>query len=76
MNKELTDKKKTNLFFEFCKSVWIPTKQVQDCSKEFPENNNKRYPGKPNGHDDYYMINMGGQRLKTGSNWPLNRPYL
>ena len=40
MNKELTDKKKTKLFCEFCKSVWIPRKQVQDHLKEFPGNNN------------------------------------
>ena len=27
-----------------------------------------RYSGKPTGHDDHYMINMGGQRSKTGGN--------
>ena len=71
MNKELTDKKKNKLVH----GVWIPRKQVQDCSKGFPENN-KRYLGKPFGHDNHYMINIGGQRPKTGSNWLLNGPYL
>ena len=76
LNKELTDKKKTNLFCKFCKSVSIPREQVQDCSKEFPGNSSKRYPGKPNGHHDHCMINMSGQRLETGGNWRLNSPYL
>ena len=31
---------------------------------------------KPTGHNDHYNINMGGQRPKTGSNWPLTGPYL
>ena len=28
----------------------------------------KRFPGKATGHNDHYMINVGGQRLKIGSN--------
>ena len=68
LNQELTDNKKTNLFCEFCKSVSIPKKQVQDRSKEFPGNNNKRYPGESTGYDDHYMLNMSGQRPKTASN--------
>ena len=42
MSKKWTDKKKTNLFCEFCKSVYIPRKLVQDCSKEFLGNSNKK----------------------------------
>ena len=30
-----TDKKKTDLFFVFCKCVWLPRQQVQDRSKNF-----------------------------------------
>ena len=38
--------------------------------------NKKLFLGKVTGHNDHYMINMGGQRPKTGSNWPLIGPYL
>ena len=30
---------------------------------------------KATGHNDHYMINMGGQRLMTGGNWPLTSLY-
>ena len=33
-------KKKTDLFFLFCKCVSIPRKQVQDCSEELIGNKN------------------------------------
>ena len=47
-SKKCTDKKKINLFCKFCKSVQILRKLVQDCSKEFLGNNNKkRFIGKP-----------------------------
>ena len=39
-SKKQTDKKKTDLFFVFCKCVYIPRKQVQDRSKEFLGNKN------------------------------------
>ena len=39
-SKKLTDKKKIDLFFVFCKCVQIPRKQVQDHSKEFLRNKN------------------------------------
>ena len=39
-SKKQTDKKKTDLFFVFCKCVYIPSKQVQDRSKEFLGNKN------------------------------------
>ena len=39
-------------------------------------NNKKRFLGKTTGHNDHYMINMGGQRSQTGGNWPLTNPYL
>ena len=49
-------------------------------SKEFLGNKNninkKRFLGKATSHSDHYMINMGGQRLKIGGNWPLTGPYL
>ena len=32
------------------------------------ENNNKRFLGKATGHNDHYMINMGSQRPRIGSN--------
>ena len=41
-SKRWTDKKKTNLFWEFCKNVQIPRKQVQDSSKKFLGNNNEK----------------------------------
>ena len=36
----------------------------------------KRILGKATGHNDHYMINMGGQRSKIGKNWPLTGSYL
>ena len=36
----------------------------------------KRFIGKVTGHNDHYMINMGGQRPKIGYNWPLTGPCL
>ena len=38
--------------------------------------NNKIFLRNATCHNDHYMINMGGQRSKTGSNWPLTVPYL
>ena len=71
-SKKQTDKKKTDLFFVFCKCVYISRKQVEDRSKEFLGNKNinkKRFIGKGTGHNDHhYMINMGGQRPKIGGN--------
>ena len=32
--------------------------------------------GKATGHSDYYMINMGSQTVKIGSNLPLTNTYL
>ena len=46
-------------------------KQVQDRSKEFlrdKDNNEKIFLGKVTGHNDHYMISMGGQRPKTDGN--------
>ena len=40
------------------------------------ENNKKKFLGKATGHNDYYIINMSGQRPKIGGNWPLTNPYL
>ena len=40
-SKKQTEKKKTDLFFAFCKCVYIPRKQVQDRSKEYLGNKNK-----------------------------------
>ena len=44
--------------------------QVQDRSKKMlgKKNIKKRSPGKATGHNDHYMINMGGQRQKIGGN--------
>ena len=39
-SKKQTDKKKTDLFFVFCKCVYIPRKQVQDRSKKYLGNKN------------------------------------
>ena len=36
----------------------------------------KIFFGKVTGHNDHYIINMGGQRSKIGGNWPLASPYL
>ena len=35
----------------------------------------KRLLGQVTGHNDHYIINMGGQRLEIGGNRPLNGPY-
>ena len=40
-SKKQADKKKADLFFVFCKCVYIPRKQVQDRSKEYLGNKNK-----------------------------------
>ena len=32
------------------------------------ENNKKKFLGKATGHNDYYVINMSGQRPKIGGN--------
>ena len=43
-----------------------------NSSKGFLGNNDninkRRFLGKANGHNDHYMINMGGQRPKIGRN--------
>ena len=86
-SKKWTDKKKTNLICVFCKSVWIPRKQVQRRSKEYlgnntnsnnnnNNNNNKVFLGKDIGHNEHYMIHTGVQRPKIAGNWPLTNPYL
>ena len=36
----------------------------------------KTFLGKATGHNDHYMINMGGQRPKIDGNWSLTGPYL
>ena len=36
----------------------------------------KTFLGKSTGHDDHYMMSLGGQRPKIGGNWPLTGPYL
>ena len=48
-------------------------KEVQDRSKQFlgSKNNiikNKRFLGKATVHKDHYLINMSGQKPKTGGN--------
>ena len=35
------------------------------------ENNKKRFLGKANVHNNHHMINMGNQRPKIGSKWPV-----
>ena len=91
-SKKWTDKKKTNLICVFCKSIWIPRKQIQRRSKEYlgnktnsnnnnnndnnNNNNNKVFLGKDIGHNEHYMIHTGVQRPKIAGNWPLTSPYL
>ena len=76
-DEQIKRKQTCSLFF---KSVWIPRKQVQDCSKEFLEKIIiliiKRFLGKATGHNDNYMVSMGGQRPKIDGNWPLTNSYL
>ena len=36
----------------------------------------KWFLGKATGHNDNYMMNVGGQRPKFDSNWLLASPYL
>ena len=62
----------------FCKYCEISN---NTCFEEYlhtaaSENNKKRFLGKVTGHNDHYMINMGGQRPKIGGNWLLIGPYL
>ena len=40
------------------------------------ENIKKRFLGHATRHHDHYIIHTGGQRPKSGSNWPLTCPYL
>ena len=79
-SKKCTDKKKTDLFFVFCKYFQIPRNQVHNDAEEFLENKNninkKRFLGKATGHNDHYMINIDSQRPKIGSNWLLISHYL
>ena len=54
----------------FCKYCEISN---NTCFDEYlhtaaSENNKKRFLGKVTGHNDHYMINMGGQRPKIGGN--------
>ena len=62
--------------------LWILQNLKNTCFEEHlrtaaSENNSKkRFLGKATGHNDHYMINMGGQRPKIGGNWPMTGPYL
>ena len=63
--KKCTDKKKTDLSFVFSKSL-----NSKENSKK------KTFLGKATGHNDHYMIDMGGQRQKIDSNGLLTGPSL
>ena len=73
--KKWTDKKK-----QICSLCFVNKfkfQQVQDRSKKMlGKKNIKKRSGKATGHNDHYMINMGGQRQKIGGNWRLTSPYL
>ena len=70
MNKELTDKKKTNLF---CKLKCLNSKKTSSrLLKRIVGNNNKSYSG----NDDHYTMNVGGQKPKICRNCLLKDPYL
>ena len=75
-SKRWTDKKKTNLFWEFCKNVQIPRKQVQDSSKKFLGNNNEK-DFLENHQLQWSLHNKYRQsKPKIASNWLLTVPYL
>ena len=61
--------------------IYLNSKKTSSRSfKEFLGNKNKinkkRFLEEATGHNDHYMINMGGQRPKIGGNRTLTGPYL
>ena len=54
-----------------CSVGFVKVFEFQDNKFKIVQNNFLeiiRFFGKPTGHDNHYMINMGGQRPKIGSN--------
>ena len=53
---------------EYCKISNNTCFEEQLHTTASANNNDKRFLGKTAGHNDHYMINMGGLRPKTGGN--------
>ena len=61
-------KRKQNCSLCFVKVFKFQDNKFKIVQKNFQEIIIKRFLGKLTGHDDHYMINMGSQRPKFGSN--------
>ena len=66
---------KRDVFLKYCK-ISNNTCFEEHLRTAASENNKKRFLGKATGHNDQYIINMGGQKPKLGGDWPLTSPYL
>ena len=53
---------------EYCKISNNACFEEQLRTAASANNNKKKFIGKITGHNDNYMINMGGQKSKTGGN--------
>ena len=53
---------------EYCKISNKTCFEEQLRTAASANNNKKKFIGKITGHNDNYMINMGGQKSKTGGN--------
>ena len=55
-----------------CSEIFVKVFKSQDNKFKIVQNNFQeiilKFLGKPTGHGDHYMINMGGQRPKIGGN--------
>ena len=60
-------KRKQTCSVSFVKVFKFQENKFKIAQKKFL-GNDKKHPGKPIGHGDHYMINMGHQRPKIGSN--------
>ena len=69
VNEQIKRKQACSLcFVNMLKFQEIKFKIVQKNFQEIKILMKKRFIGKATGHNDHYMINMGGQRPKIGDN--------
>ena len=67
-NEQIKKKQTCSLCFLCVKFQGNKFKIVQKNFQEITVTLIKKYLGKATGHNDHYMINMGGQRPKIGGN--------
>ena len=63
-------------FYEYCKISDNTNFEEHLRTAASGNNNKKSFLGKAIGHNDHYLIKMGSQRPRIGSNWLLSSPYL